>query len=70
MESIIVPSFFRVHVEPSPHNPLGLELVFEDVKYEDKGRYSCSAIIDGQERKTYFILKVYRTYVFLLQIVV
>lgn len=49
----------RVHVEPAPHNPLGLELVFEDVKYEDKGRYNCSAIIDGQERKTYFILTVY-----------
>ncbi|XP_035228530.1 hemicentin-1-like [Stegodyphus dumicola] len=49
----------RVHVEASPHNPLGLELVFEDVRYEDRGKYSCSAIIDGKETKTHFILTVY-----------
>ncbi|GIY73922.1 uncharacterized protein CDAR_280901 [Caerostris darwini] len=51
----------RVHVEAAPENPYGLELVFEDVKYEDRGTYVCSAIIDGREAKTHFMLTVYRT---------
>ncbi|GFY14363.1 uncharacterized protein TNCV_1021281 [Trichonephila clavipes] len=50
----------RVHVEAAPDNPYGLELVFEDVKYEDRGTYVCSAIIDGREAKTHFVLTVHR----------
>nr|XP_042905385.1 uncharacterized protein LOC107444223 [Parasteatoda tepidariorum] len=54
----------RVHVEASPDDPYGLELVFEDVKYEDRGKYVCSAIIDRREAKTYFVLTVYLSITF------
>ncbi|GBM94320.1 hypothetical protein AVEN_100529-1 [Araneus ventricosus] len=54
----------RVHVEAALDNPYGLELVFEDVKYEDRGTYVCSAIIDGREAKTHFVLTVYLSITF------
>ncbi|XP_055934212.1 protein amalgam-like [Argiope bruennichi] len=54
----------RVHVEAAPDNPYGLELVFEDVKYEDRGTYVCSAIIDGREARTHFVLTVYLSITF------
>ncbi|KAG8197246.1 hypothetical protein JTE90_007498 [Oedothorax gibbosus] len=54
----------KVHVEAAPDNPYGLELVFEDVRYEDRGKYVCSAVIDGREAKTHFILKVYQSITF------
>ncbi|GFT73291.1 uncharacterized protein NPIL_382161 [Nephila pilipes] len=60
----ITTSTGRVHVEAAPDNPYGLELVFEDVKYEDRGTYICSAIIDGREAKTHFVLTVYLSITF------
>ncbi|GIY36284.1 uncharacterized protein CDAR_556131 [Caerostris darwini] len=49
----------RVHVEPSAHNILGLELVVEEVRYKDQGTFTCSAVVDGRETTIKFNLKVY-----------
>ncbi|GFY70113.1 RNase H domain-containing protein [Trichonephila inaurata madagascariensis] len=49
----------RVHVEPSAHNILGLELVVEEVRYRDQGVFICSAVVDGREIRITFTLKVY-----------
>ncbi|GFU31140.1 uncharacterized protein TNCV_2193311 [Trichonephila clavipes] len=49
----------RVHVEPSAHNILGLELVVEEVRYKDQGVFTCSAVVDGRETTIKFTLKVY-----------
>ncbi|GFY68525.1 uncharacterized protein TNIN_59341 [Trichonephila inaurata madagascariensis] len=49
----------RVHVEPSVHNILGLELVVEEVRYKDQGVFICSAVVDGREIRIKFTLKVY-----------
>ncbi|XP_023232192.1 neural cell adhesion molecule 1-A-like, partial [Centruroides sculpturatus] len=51
----------RVYVAPVAHNSHGLELVVEEVRRKDAGRYTCSAIVDGQEVTTHFNLQVYRS---------
>ncbi|XP_054706938.1 fasciclin-2-like [Uloborus diversus] len=49
-----------------PHRtvPLGLELVVEEVRYKDQGTYTCSAVVDGRETRTFFTLKVYLSITF------
>ncbi|GFQ80995.1 uncharacterized protein TNCT_527881 [Trichonephila clavata] len=53
-----------VHVEPSAHNILGLELVVEEVRYRDQGVFTCSAVVDGREITIKFTLKVYLSIMF------
>ncbi|GFS37743.1 hemicentin-1 [Nephila pilipes] len=54
----------RVHVEPSAHNILGLELVVEEVRYKDQGTFICSAVVDGRETTRKFTLQVYLSITF------
>ena len=50
---------FRIHVEDGKSGHKGVDLVFEEIERKDRGKYTCSASVDGQELEKSFELSVF-----------
>jgi hypothetical protein len=50
-------SICRIHIETNGAHP-GIALVFENIDIQDKGTYTCKAVVDNQEVKASFKLTV------------
>jgi hypothetical protein len=54
-------SICRVHVEANGAHP-GIALVFENIDTQDKGIYTCKAVVDNKEVQASFRLTVMSTF--------
>jgi hypothetical protein len=54
-------SICRVHIEANGAHP-GIALVFENIDTQDKGIYTCKAVVDNKEVQASFRLAVMSTF--------